>query len=124
MLARVVAPGSLSLRGTGTWTKFRDPARAVISRRAISVCYCGPSEIGAHPTQQIHEGVTYDSPRHHSISSMCDDLERTIVGLESKGAEFAGPVEKQSFGITVPMKVPGADDITLYEPGHPTAYDL
>jgi catechol 2,3-dioxygenase-like lactoylglutathione lyase family enzyme len=84
----------------------------------------GPSEIGAHPTHQIHEGVTYDSPRHHSISLMCDDLERTIVELESKGAEFAGPVEKQSFGITVPMKVPGADDITLYEPGHPTAYDL
>jgi len=24
----------------------------------------------------------------------------------------------------VKLKVPGADDITLYEPRHPTAYDL
>jgi catechol 2,3-dioxygenase-like lactoylglutathione lyase family enzyme len=84
----------------------------------------GPSEVGAHPTHQIHEGVTYDSPRHHSISLMCDDLERTMAELESKGAKFAGAVEEQGFGLTVMLKVPGADDVMLYEPRHPTAYDL
>jgi catechol 2,3-dioxygenase-like lactoylglutathione lyase family enzyme len=84
----------------------------------------GPAEIGVHPTHQIHEGVTYDSPRHHSVSLMCDDLERTMAELRSKGAEFTGAVDEQSFGVTVMLKVPGADDIMLYEPSHPTAYDL
>jgi predicted enzyme related to lactoylglutathione lyase len=84
----------------------------------------GPSEVGAHPTHQTYHGQTYDYPRHHSISLMCDDLARTMAELESKGAEFAGAVEEQVYGITVMLKVPGADDIMLYEPRHPTAYNL
>ena len=84
----------------------------------------GPSEIGVHPTHQIYEGQTYDSPRHHQIFLMCDDLARTMTELQSKGAEFAGPVEAQAYGTTAMLKVPGADDIILYEPRHPTAYNL
>jgi predicted enzyme related to lactoylglutathione lyase len=84
----------------------------------------GPSELGVHPTHQTHEAVTYDNPRHHSISLMCDDLTGTMADLETKGAEFTGPVEEQGFGITVMLNVPGADDIMLYEPRHPTAYGL
>jgi catechol 2,3-dioxygenase-like lactoylglutathione lyase family enzyme len=84
----------------------------------------GPSEVGAHPTHQMYEGVTYDNPRHHSIFLMCDDLARTMAELESKGAEFTGSVKEESYGITVALKVPGADDIVLYEPRHPTAYNL
>jgi len=55
---------------------------------------------------------------------MCDDLSGTMAELESKGAEFTGPVEEQQFGITVMLKVPGADDMMLYEPRHPTAFNL
>ena len=84
----------------------------------------GASEVGVHPTHQIYEGRTYDSPRHHEISLMCDDLARTMSELQSRGAEFAGPVEEQSYGNIVGLKVPGADDIILYEPRHPTAYNL
>lgn len=84
----------------------------------------GPSEVGAHPTHQMYEGVMHENPRHHSISLMCDSLERTMAELESKGAEFNGPVENRGFGSTVILKVPGADDIMLYEPRHPTAYNL
>jgi hypothetical protein len=84
----------------------------------------GPSELGVHPTHQIHEGVTYDSPRHHSISLMCDDIEVTKAKLESRRAEFTGSIEDQAFGRTVMLKVPGADDIMLYEPRHPLAYSL
>jgi len=39
----------------------------------------GPSELGVHPTHQTYEGVTYDNPRHHSISLMCDDLAGTMA---------------------------------------------
>ncbi len=84
----------------------------------------GPSELGVHPTHQSHGEVTYDNPRQHSISLMCDDLSRTMAELEGRGAEFTGPVEEQRFGITVMLRVPGADDIMLYEPRHPTGFDL
>jgi predicted enzyme related to lactoylglutathione lyase len=84
----------------------------------------GPSEVGVHPTHQTHEGTTYDSPRHHSISLMCDDLAVTMEELAAKGAEFSGSVASEDYGTTVLLKVPGADDIMLYEPRHPTAYDL
>jgi hypothetical protein len=64
----------------------------------------------------------YDSPRHHEISFMCDDLARTMTELESKGAEFGSSVQERGSGITVMLKVPGADDIMLYEPRHATTY--
>jgi predicted enzyme related to lactoylglutathione lyase len=84
----------------------------------------GPSELGVHPTHQTYEGVSYDYPRHHSISLMCDDIEATKAELEGKGAEFAGAIEDQDFGRTLMLKVPGADDIMLYEPRHPPAHSL
>jgi hypothetical protein len=59
-----------------------------------------------------------------TISLMCDDLAGTMADLETKGAESTGPVEEQGYGITVMLNVPGADDIMLYEPRHPTAYSL
>jgi predicted enzyme related to lactoylglutathione lyase len=84
----------------------------------------GPSELGVHPTHQTYEGVTYDHSRHHSISLMCDDLPNTIAELEAKGASFTGSVQEEPWGITAMMQVPGADDVMLYEPRHPTAHDL
>jgi len=84
----------------------------------------GPSELGVHPTHQTYEGVTYDHPRHHSISLMCDDIEATKTDLERKGAEFAGTIEDEDYGRTVMLQVPGADDIMLYEPRHPLAHSL
>jgi hypothetical protein len=58
----------------------------------------GPSEIGAHPTHQIHEGVTYDSLRHHSISLMCDDLGQTMTALENKALSSQVPSMSGTLG--------------------------
>jgi hypothetical protein len=74
--------------------------------------------------QKRAERGRYDNPRQHLISLMCDDLAETMSQLESKGAQFTGRVEEEDFGLTVMLKVPGADDIMLYEPRHPTAYNL
>ena len=52
----------------------------------------GPSEMGVHPTHSEWEGKTYDSPRHHEISLMCDDVEATRAELEAKGATFSEAV--------------------------------
>jgi catechol 2,3-dioxygenase-like lactoylglutathione lyase family enzyme len=84
----------------------------------------GSSELGVHPTHQTYEGTTYDYPRQHSVSFMCDDVEATKAELEGKGAQFTGPIKEESYGRTVMLKVPGADDVMLYEPRHPLAYDL
>ena len=77
----------------------------------------GPSEMGVHPTSGAWEGRTFSNPRHHSISLVCDDVEATMADLKSKGAEFSGGVEDMGFGLGTMMKLPGADDILLYEPG-------
>ena len=82
------------------------------------------SELGVHPTHQTHEGVTYDNPRQHTISLMCDDLVATMADLEAKGARFTGQVEQEDYGFTVMLNVPGADEIMLYEPRHPIAHGL
>lgn len=77
----------------------------------------GPSEVGAHPTAE-------SGPRQHSISLMCDDIHATVADLGAKGAEFRGAVEDHGYGLVVMVAVPGADDIQLYQPNHPTAYNL
>jgi hypothetical protein len=55
---------------------------------------------------------------------MCDDIRQTIDELTSKGATFNGEVEDMGFGMTVMMNLPAAGEIMLYQPHHPTAYDL
>lgn len=84
----------------------------------------GPSEVGVHPTHSEWEGRTYDHPRHHAISLMCDDIEATVEELKAKGAEFRGPIEDQIYGRLAMMIVPGTDDIQVYQPTHKGAYDL
>jgi hypothetical protein len=66
----------------------------------------------------------YESPLHHEITLLCDDIEGTVAVLGAKGAEFTGPISDQGFGRTVTLKVPGAGDLMLYEPRHALAYNL
>ena len=80
----------------------------------------GPSELGVHPTA---EGQ-WSSPRHHSLSLMCDDLDATIVELAGRGARFVGEPRDFGFGRGVMLQVPAADDILLYQPAHATAHNL
>lgn len=84
----------------------------------------GPSEMGVHPTHSEWEGQTYDHPRQHLISLMCDDIEKTVAELKAKGAEFRGEIEERMYGRVTMLMVPGADDIQLYQPTHKLAYDL
>jgi predicted enzyme related to lactoylglutathione lyase len=102
------------------WRSVEDPKSAP----GWLIFKTGPSELGVHPTSEVYEGKTYSQPRHHSIALMCDDIEATKAELERKGATFAGAIEEMEFGLTVMLNLPGADDIMLYEPRHPTAYSL
>ncbi|MEU6136376.1 VOC family protein [Nocardioides sp. NPDC047086] len=83
----------------------------------------GPSEMGIHPTGGTHEGRDYSSPRHHQISFICDDIEATKAELEARGAIFDGDVADHGYGLVAMVRVPGADDVQIYQPRHRTAYD-
>ena len=39
-----------------------------------------------------------------------------MTELSARGAEFAGEIEEQSWGTTARLKVPGAGELTLYQP--------
>jgi predicted enzyme related to lactoylglutathione lyase len=78
-----------------------------------------PAEVGVHPT----EGDGLPSGTHR-ISLMCDDIERTVADLETKGVTFSGPVRDQGYGLVATMVIPGGAELDLYQPRHPVAYDL
>src|SRR4051794_2679360 len=80
----------------------------------------GPSELGVHPTA----GEGYSSPRHHAISFVVDDLASTMDELRGRGAEFSSGPDDHGYGIVAMVRVPGADDVQLYQPRHQTAYAL
>jgi catechol 2,3-dioxygenase-like lactoylglutathione lyase family enzyme len=82
----------------------------------------GPSELGVHPTGPMYDGST--SATHHAISFIVDDLEATMSELRAKGAEFSSGPDDHGYGIVAMVKVPGADDLQLYQPRHQTAYGL
>lgn len=84
----------------------------------------GPSEMGVHPTSGSGESGSWSVPEHHEVSLVCDDIQATVRHLSERGAEFLGDVTQAPFGLVATMKVPGAGQILVYEPTHPTAYDL
>jgi len=76
-----------------------------------------PGELGVHPSA---ETVT-----RHELYLMCtDDIDQTVRELTARGVQFTSPVTDQGFGRVVHLRVPGAGEMALYQPRHPTAYEL
>lgn len=71
-----------------------------------------PAELAVHPEP--------GSQGRHELFLMCHDLSETMRQLESKGVEFAGKVSEQRWGKVARFKVPGAGEISLYQPSHPS----
>jgi catechol 2,3-dioxygenase-like lactoylglutathione lyase family enzyme len=71
-----------------------------------------PAEVAFHPA---------DSGGGHELYLMCDDIAATVAELSAKGAEFAGDVSDEGWGLLTRMRVPGMGELGLYEPRHPTA---
>jgi catechol 2,3-dioxygenase-like lactoylglutathione lyase family enzyme len=83
-----------------------------------------PAELGIHPTGTPSDPDAGAPTGHHELYLMCDDVEATVADLTAKGVEFTSPIEQQGFGLLTRLRVPGAGEIGLYQPRHPTAYDL
>lgn len=82
-----------------------------------------PAELGIHPTGDAGERSTGAPSGHHDLYLLCDDIAATVAELTAKGVEFTQPVEDRGFGLLAQLRVPGAGEIGIYQPKHPTAYD-
>jgi catechol 2,3-dioxygenase-like lactoylglutathione lyase family enzyme len=72
-----------------------------------------PGELGVHPGPGGGQEVG-----DHELSFMCHDIEATVAELKEKGVEFTAPVTDESYGRITRFRVPGAGEISLYEPRH------
>ena len=55
---------------------------------------------------------------------MCDNVDATVADLAAKGAELTAPVRSWALGSSATAGTRPAGEIGLYQPKHPTAYDL
>jgi catechol 2,3-dioxygenase-like lactoylglutathione lyase family enzyme len=74
-----------------------------------------PAEIAVHPA---------DGEAKHEFYLMCDNIERLLAELIANGVEIARPVSDEGWGLLASIRMPSGSDLLLYEPRHPTAYDL
>jgi hypothetical protein len=74
-------------------------------------------DLGVHPTERAADGC-HPTPPHntHSISFFCDDIEKTVADLQSRGVEFTQPIKDEGFGLVTHLKAPGGLTIQLYQP--------
>ncbi len=80
-----------------------------------------PGELAIHPSQTGEwSGPTSGQ---HQLYLMCDDIEATLADLAAKGVDV-GAVTDAGFGRVASFQVPGAGQMEIYEPRHPTAFDL
>src|SRR5690348_7151514 len=61
------------------------------------------AEIGCHPTAP-GEGPPSGT---HDISFYCDDIERTVAELKSRGVEFTSEIQDMGFGLVTGFVMPG-----------------
>jgi len=83
-----------------------------------------PAEAAFHPSEghasQAHGG------RQLLVAVlylMCDDLQKTLKMLAAKNVEHS-PIEEAPWGIKTTISLPSGGEVGLYQPKHPTAYDL
>jgi hypothetical protein len=74
-----------------------------------------PAELGIHPT---------DGEARPELYLMCDDLEGTLAELRQRGVEPIREISDQGWGRVTAIEIPGAGELGLYEPRHPTALGL
>jgi catechol 2,3-dioxygenase-like lactoylglutathione lyase family enzyme len=74
-----------------------------------------PGELAVHPGSGWGHG-----PGQHELFLMCHDIEETARELEAKGVELASPIEDEGWGRIARIVIPGAGEIGVYEPRHPS----
>jgi catechol 2,3-dioxygenase-like lactoylglutathione lyase family enzyme len=74
-----------------------------------------PAEVAVHPTEGQPKQELY---------LMCPDIETALADLAAKGVTISHPVREMSWGLWASITLPSGAELSLYQPRHPTAYDL
>ena len=70
------------------------------------------ADMGCHPAEPA-DGVPSGT---HYISFYCDDIEKTVAELKSRGVEFSDRVNDKGYGLAIHFKMPGDFEVELYQP--------
>jgi catechol 2,3-dioxygenase-like lactoylglutathione lyase family enzyme len=70
------------------------------------------ADMGCHPADPEHGAPSGT----HNISFYCDDIEKTVAELKSRGVEFTAPVADHGYGLVTFFKLPGDFAVQLYQP--------
>ncbi len=63
-------------------------------------------DLGCHPSDKVF----------HSVSFYCDDIQKTVEDLKSRGVEFTSGVTDEGWGLLTHFQMPGNLEMELYEP--------
>jgi len=74
-----------------------------------------PAELAVHPS---------DGPARLGLYFMSDDLDAAMRELHTKGVEFTQDISEERWGRLTHFRLPGGEEVGLYEPRHPRAIDL
>ena len=74
-----------------------------------------PAEIAVHPTDGLGK---------HEFYLMCDDLVQTLAELTARGVTISHPPSDEGWGLRASIELPSGAELSIYQPRHPTAYDL
>ena len=64
------------------------------------------ADLGCHPSERTF----------HLISFYCDDINKTVEELKSRGVEFTSGISEESWGLLTHFRMPGDMEVELYQP--------
>ena len=70
------------------------------------------ADMGCHPADPEHGAPSGT----HDISFYCDDIEKTVAELKSRGVEFTEGIADHGYGLVTHFKMPGDFAVMLYQP--------
>jgi catechol 2,3-dioxygenase-like lactoylglutathione lyase family enzyme len=70
------------------------------------------ADMGCHPADPDHGAPS----GKHDISFYCDDINKTVAELKSRGVEFMDEIADRGYGIVTHFKMPGDVLVQLYQP--------
>ncbi len=70
------------------------------------------AEMGCHPADP-EKGAPSGT---HNISFYCDDIDKTVNVLKTRGVEFTAPVADHGYGLVTHFRVPGDFTVQLFQP--------
>jgi len=67
-------------------------------------------DLGVHPVGEEGDAGAHD------VSFYCDEIDRTVADLQSRGVQFTAPVADHGYGLVTYFEAPGGVRVQLYEP--------